>query len=86
MSPEQWASEKGVRDVLAALEAGGMKVALTPEQVALAGELVLALVQAFSGAALKRAAAAGVAAAAAVTTVEQANSVLGAAAAAQEAK
>lgn len=86
MSDPKQAAVQGVSAIVDALKAGGVEVALSPEQLELAGELVLALVALASGATIKRAAAAGAAAAAAVTTVEQANAVLEAAAAAVEAK
>jgi len=59
---------------------------LTPEQVALLGRGLVALGEALTQGAVRKAEAAGVAAAAGVTTVEQANAVMEAAAAAQEAK
>lgn len=80
------AAVQGVNGVIEALRSTGLEVKLTPEQVVLAGELVLVLVGWLGGVSLKRAAAAGAAAAAAVTTVEEANDVLKAAAAVEEAK
>lgn len=84
MSDPKQAAVNGVSAVVDALKARGVDVQLTPEQLELIGEGVVAVVDLISKSAVKKAAAAGAAAAAAVETVEQANAVLEAAAAAVE--
>lgn len=86
MSDPKQAAVNGVTAVIDAFKANGIVLELTPEQVDLAGETIIALVALASRSAVKKAAAAGAAAAAQVETVEQANAVLEAAAAAVEPK
>lgn len=86
MSDPKQAAVTGITAVIDAFKARGIQLELTPDQLELAGETVVALVALASRSAVKAAAAAGVAAAAKVETVEQANAVLEAAAAAVEPK
>lgn len=86
MSDPKKVAVQGVQQVVDSLAARGLSVSLTPEQLELAGEMVLSLVSLASRSVIKQAAEAGAAAAAKVETVEQANAVLEAAAAAVEPK